>query len=47
MKNLFDLKIILPVLVAMVVFAWVIAPMMKPKVGTTTTNGNGNGNGNG
>ena len=46
MKNLFDLKIILPVLVAMVVFAWVIAPMMKPKVGKMT-NGNGNGNGNG
>ena len=39
MKDLFDFKIIAPVLVAMVVFAWVIAPMMKPKA-----NGN-NGNG--
>ena len=40
MKNLFDFKIILPVLVAMVVFAWVLAPMMKK---TNGTNGNGNG----
>ena len=38
MRNLLDFKIIVPVLVAMVVFAWVIAPMMK-------TNGNGKTNG--
>ena len=42
MKDLFDMKIILPVLVAMVIMSLVIAPMLKPK-----TNGNGNGNGNG
>ena len=38
LKNVLDFKIIVPVLVAMVVFAWVIAPMMK-------ANGNGKTNG--
>ena len=42
MKNLFDFKIIIPVLVAMVVFAWVIAPMMK-KNGNGTTGSTSNG----
>ena len=35
MKNLFDFKIILPVLVAMVIMALVISPMLK-------ANGNNN-----
>ena len=37
MRNLLDFKIIVPVLVAMVVFAWVIAPMMKKNGNGTTT----------
>lgn len=47
MKDLLNFKIIVPVLIAMVVFTMVIAPMMKKSNGNGTVSGNGNGNGNG
>lgn len=43
MGNLFNMTTIVSVMVAMLVYFMVVAPMMTKK--PTATNGNGNGNG--